>query len=73
MSIESLKNLYEDLYQSSESPAVENLDLKEVQEVKESEYIKIPSPEVDPITKPVPPDFPRATIPFRTSNAYQLF
>ena len=73
MSIESLKNLYEDLYQSSESPAVENLDLKDVQEVKESEYIKIPSPEVDPITKPVPSDFPRATIPFRTSNAYQLF
>ena len=25
------------------------------------------------ITKPVPIDFPRATIPFRTSNAYQIF
>ena len=37
------------------------------------EYIKIPSPEIDPVTKPVPVDFPRATIPFRTSNAFQLF
>ena len=72
MSLESLKNLYDDLYQSK-SPAKENQETKEVQEIRESEYIKIPSPEVDPITKPVPIDFPRATIPFRTSNAYQLF
>jgi hypothetical protein len=72
MSIESIKNLYEDLYQSKSS-AKENQETKEVQEIRESEYIKIPSPEIDPITKPVPIDFPRATIPFRTSNAYQLF
>ena len=72
MSLESVKKLYEDLY-NSQSNSRENQDMKEVQEIKESEYIKIPAPEVDPITKPVPIDFPRATIPFRTSNAYQLF
>ena len=72
MSIESLKNLYEDLYKS-QSPPRENEDMKDIQEIKESEYTKFPSPEIDPITKPVPPEFPRATIPFRTSNAYQLF
>ena len=58
MSLESLKKLYDDLYQSK-SPAKENQETKEVQEIRESEYIKIPSPEVDPITKPVPIDFPR--------------
>ncbi len=72
MTSESLKNLYEDLYKY-QSPTKENLDSKEIQEIKESEYIKIPDPEIDPITKPVPTDFPRATIPFRTSNAFQLF
>ena len=72
MSLESIKNLYEDL-SKSQTQTKENVDIKEVQEIKESEYIKIPSPEIDPITKPIPTDFPRATIPFRTSNAYQLF
>ena len=72
MTSESLKNLYEDLYKY-QSPTKENPDSKEIQEIKESEYIKIPDPEIDPITKPVPTDFPRATIPFRTSNAFQLF
>ena len=72
MSIESIKNLYEDLYKS-QSPSNENQETKDIQEIRESEYIKIPSPEIDPITKPVPKDFPRATIPFRTSNAFQLF
>lgn len=71
MSSESLKKLYDELYTSSSQL---NQETKDLQEIKESEYIKIPSPEeVDPITKPVPLEFPRATIPFRTSNAYQLF
>ena len=64
MSVENLKKLYEDLYISQN---------KENQEIKGSEYIKIPEPEIDPITKPLPTEFPRATIPFRTSNAYELF
>ena len=72
MSIESIKQLYEDLCQSSKER--NNQEQKEPMEIKESEYIKIPSSEeIDPITKPVPSDFPRATIPFRTSNAFQLF
>ena len=37
------KNLYDDLYQSK-SPTKENQETKEVQEIRESEYIKIPSP-----------------------------
>jgi hypothetical protein len=74
MSNESLKKLYDELYISSQSPSKENnQDQKDLMGIKESEYIKIPSPEIDPITKPVPVDFPRATIPFRTSNAFQLF
>ena len=73
MSSESLKKLYDELYTSSQSPTQENPDQKDLFEIKESEYIKIPSPEIDPVTKPVPVDFPRATIPFRTSNAFQLF
>ena len=73
MSSESLKKLYDELYTSSQSPTKENPDQKDLIEIKESEYIKIPSPEIDPVTKPVPVDFPRATIPFRTSNAFQLF
>ena len=71
MSSESLKKLYNELCSSKESQ--DPKEAIEVNEVKESEYIKIPAPEIDPITKPVPVDFPRATIPFRTSNAYQLF
>ena len=71
MSSESLKKLYNELCPSKESQ--DPKEAIEVNEVKESEYIKIPAPEIDPITKPVPVDFPRATIPFRTSNAYQLF
>ena len=71
MSSESLKKLYNELCSSKESQ--DPKEAIEVNEVKESEYIKIPDPEIDPITKPVPVDFPRATIPFRTSNAYQLF
>ena len=73
MSSESLKKLYDELFTSSQSPTQENPDQKDLIEIKESEYIKIPSPEIDPVIKPVPVDFPRATIPFRTSNAYQLF
>ena len=71
MSSESLKKLFNELCSSKESQ--DPKEAIEVNEVKESEYIKIPDPEIDPITKPVPVDFPRATIPFRTSNAYQLF
>ena len=71
MSSESLKKLFNELCSSKESQ--DTKEAIEVNEVKESEYIKIPAPEIDPITKPVPVDFPRATIPFRTSNAYQLF
>ena len=71
MSSESLKKLYNELCSSKESQ--DPKEAIEVNEVKESEYIKIPAPEIDPITKPGPVDFPRATIPFRTSNAYQLF
>lgn len=66
-STENLKKLYDDLYSS------QNKDNNSNKEPKESEYIKIPEPEIDPITKPVPVEFPRATIPFRTSNAYELF
>ncbi len=68
---ESLKKLYNELCSSKESQ--DQKETIEVKEVKDSEYIKIPAPEIDPITKPVPIDFPRATIPFRTSNAYQIF
>ena len=71
MSSESLKKLYNELCSSKESQ--DPKEAIEVNEAKESEYIKIPAPEIDPITKPVPVDFSRATIPFRTSNAYQLF
>ena len=71
MSSVSLKKLYNELCSSKESQ--DPKEAIEVNEVKESEYIKIPDPEIAPITKPVPVDFPRATIPFRTSNAYQLF
>ena len=62
MSIDSIQKLYEDLYSSSNK------------EIKENE-LHPPTQEnaVEPKIKIIPKDFPQPTIPFRTSDAYQLF
>ena len=60
-------SLYDNLYSSSKK---ENQDIKETEE---SLSQQIPQNDYDQKTKPIPKDLPQTTIPFRTSNAYQIF
>ena len=67
MSSENLQKLYEDIYSSP------NKEINEIKETEESLSQNILLNELDQKTKPIPRDLPQATVPFRTSNAYQLF
>lgn len=67
MSSNKLQSLYDNLYSSSKK---ENQDIKETEE---SLSQQIPQNDYDQKTKPIPRDLPQTTIPFRTSNAYQIF
>lgn len=67
MSSNKLQSLYDNLYSSSKK---ENQDIKETEE---SLSQQIPQNDYDQKTKPIPKDLPQTTIPFRTSNAYQIF
>ena len=68
MSKDKLQKLFEELY---------SIPNKETQIIKENEeYLsqqEIPQNDYEQKTKPIPKDLPQATIPFRTSNAYQIF
>ena len=65
---DKLQKLYEDLYSN---PNKETQTLKETEESISQQ--EIPQKEYDQKTKLIPKDLPQATIPFRTSNAYQIF
>ena len=67
MSSENLKKLYEDIYST---PTKESKGNKEVEE---SVSQQIPINTTEQKKKPIPKDLPQTTIPFRTSNAYQIF
>jgi len=66
MSSNKLHKLYEDLYSNP------NKESQEIKETEESLSQHIPQDDFEQ-TKPIPKDLPQATIPFRTSNAYQKF
>ena len=66
MSNDKLHKLYEDLYSTP------NKESQEIKETEESLSQHIPQDDFEQ-TKPIPKDLPQATIPFRTSNAYQIF
>lgn len=67
MSSENLQKLYEDIYSSP------NKDYQENNQAEESISQKFFQSDLDQKTKPIPKDLPQTTIPFRTSNAHQIF
>lgn len=67
MSSENLQKLYEDIYSTPTKEINEN------RETEESLSQNVLLGEMESQTKPIPKDLPQVTIPFRTSNAYQLF
>ena len=67
MSSENLQKLYEDIYSTPNKESRENKDADELISHQ------IPSNSTEQKTKPIPKDLPQTTIPFRTSNAFQLF
>ena len=64
MSNENIQKLYEDLYSSP------NKEIKENEEINSQQNHEN---EIEPKLKIIPKDFPQVTIPFRTSNSYQIF
>ena len=66
MSSENLQKLYEDIYSSLNT---ENHEIKEIEENLSQHFQQN---EIDQKTKPIPKDLPQTTIPFRTSNAFQI-
>ena len=64
MSNENIQKLYEELYSSP------NKEIKENEEINSQQNHEN---EVEPKIKIIPKDFPQVTIPFRTSNSYQIF
>ena len=67
MSSENLQKLYEDIYSSP------NKDSQENRQDEESISQKFSQNDLEQKTKPIPKDLPQTTIPFRTSNAHQVF
>ena len=67
MSSENLQKLYEDIYSYS------NKDSQENRQDEESISQKFSQNDLEQKTKPIPKDLPQTTIPFRTSNAHQVF
>ena len=67
MSSENLQKLYEDIHSSP------NKDSQENRQDEESISQKFSQNDLEQKTKPIPKDLPQTTIPFRTSNAHQVF
>jgi hypothetical protein len=67
MSSENLKKLYEDIYSSP------NKDSQENKQDEESISQKFFQNDSEQKNKPIPKDLPQTTIPFRTSNAHQIY
>ena len=67
MSSENLQKLYEDIYSSP------NKDSQENRQDEESISQKFSKNGLEQKTKSIPKDLPQTTIPFRTSNAHQIF
>ena len=67
MSSENLQKIYEDIYSTP------NKDSEENRQVEESISQKFFQNDLDQKNKPIPKDLPQTTIPFRTSNAHQIF
>ena len=67
MSSENLQKLYEEIYSSP------NKDSQENKQDEESISKKLFQNDSEQKNKPIPKDLPQTTIPFRTSNAHQIY